>query len=128
MDPHDSHTAAYSAENAPSGLIFSPVADLDTAQPLLRHDTTSRQLTATKLSQNNQTLNKTTNTSHRMLEHFEVFGEDDFAVAFLFWLTVIFVTAVGALLYLSFSWITAIAAVLAGYVLVSTGYCTHSSL
>ncbi|KAK0704820.1 glycosyltransferase family 1 protein [Lasiosphaeris hirsuta] len=52
-----------------------------------------------------------------MLDFFEVFGEDDFAVAFFFWTLVTILAVIGAILFVSLSWLTAFVAVLAGFVI-----------
>lgn len=72
-----------------------------------------------KTIQSNENTAQSNDQTDKMLEQLQVFGEDDFTVAFLFCLFALIVVLIGSFLFLSLSWLVAGAAVFAGFVVVS---------
>ncbi|KAK3387504.1 oligosaccharide biosynthesis protein Alg14 like-domain-containing protein [Podospora didyma] len=81
----------------------------------LRNKTTAHSPNFTTLQETQQPPPENKNAN--MLECFEFFGEDDFAVAFFFGLITVLATALIAFFVLSWSWLTAIAIVVAVFIL-----------
>jgi len=117
MAPLIPNKTAVSGGNAPFDFNTSSIVDDNTNQAHTEHSTVSIQPTETRSTTDTKSSSHSPKAD-KMLEHFEIFGEDDFAVAFFFWLSIILAAALCALFLVSLSWITATICVLAGFVLV----------
>jgi hypothetical protein len=99
-------------KNAPSDTQTSITLGETTNKPAPKHDRPMQ----VKPSE------ESPEAEDKMLDYFEVFGEDDFAVVIFFWLSIILASVLSVFFILSLSWITAAAAVFAGFILVSLFY------
>ncbi|KAK0651621.1 glycosyltransferase family 1 protein [Cercophora newfieldiana] len=129
MAPVIRSKAAMSCENAPSNLgASSSILDDTTNQPSTEHAVSTTQPATITLPTESQATKQSFKPEDKMLELFDVFGEDDFAVAFFFWLAMVLLGVLATLFFVSLSWITAAASVFCGFILFRHKMLKHDCL